>query len=71
MDRHSHDTLHGILREALLVAPGPQLWEQLLGVGPDVLGDLVSPDVPVRVCVLFGHAWFRHWISRFAESGGA
>jgi proline dehydrogenase len=45
--------------------------EQLLGFCPEVLGDLVSRDVPVRVYVPFGDAWFRYWMRRFAEARGA
>jgi proline dehydrogenase len=64
----THD---GVLREALLAALGPRQVEQLLGVRPDVLADLVSRGVPVRVYVPFGDAWFRYWMRRVAESRGA
>lgn len=64
----THD---GVLREALLAALGPRLVvEQLLGVRPDVLGDLTARDVPVRVYVPFGTNWFRYWMRRVAESRG-
>jgi proline dehydrogenase len=64
----THD---GVLREALLLALGPRPVEQLLGVRPDVLGDLVARHVPVRVYVPFGPDWFRYWMRRVAESRGA
>lgn len=64
----THD---GVLPEALLAALGPQQVEQLLGVRPEVLGDLVSRGVPARVYVPFGNAWFRYWMRRLAESRGA
>jgi len=64
----THD---GVLREALLAALGPRQVEQLLGVRPDALADLVSRDVPVRVYVPFGEGWFRYWMRRVAESRGA
>jgi proline dehydrogenase len=64
----THD---GVLREALLAALGPRPVEQLLGVRPDVLGELVARGVPVRVYVPFGADWFRYWMRRVAESRGA
>lgn len=64
----THD---GVLREALLGALGPVPVEQLLGVRPDVVDDLVSRGVPVRVYVPFGDEWFRYWMRRVAESRGA
>ena len=64
----THD---GVLREALLLALGPTPVEQLLGVHPEVLGELVARPVPVRVYVPFGRAWFRYWMRRVAESRGA
>jgi proline dehydrogenase len=64
----THD---GVLREALLAALGPRPVEQLLGVRPDVLGELVARGVPVRVYVPFGANWFRYWMRRVAESRGA
>ncbi|WP_199433677.1 proline dehydrogenase family protein [Qaidamihabitans albus] len=64
----THD---GVLREALIAAHGPVPVEQLLGVRPDVVTDLVARDVPVRVYVPFGHNWFRYWMRRVAESRGA
>jgi len=48
----THD---GVLREALLGALGPRPIEQLLGVRPDVLDELIARAVPVRVYVPFGH----------------
>lgn len=64
----THD---GVLREALLAALGPVPVEQLLGVRPDVVDDLISRGVPVRVYVPFGNDWFRYWMRRLAESRGA
>ena len=64
----THD---GVLREALLLALGPTPVEQLLGVRPEVLGELVARPVPVRVYVPFGRDWFRYWMRRVAESRGA
>lgn len=64
----THD---GVLREALLAALGPVPVEQLLGVRPDVVDDLVSRGVAVRVYVPFGNDWFRYWMRRLAESRGA
>jgi len=64
----THD---GLLREALLRALGLRPVEQLLGVRPEVLDDLVTRGVPVRVYVPFGHDWFRYWMRRVAESRGA
>ena len=64
----THD---GVLREALLAALGPRPVEQLLGVRPDVLRELVARGVPVRVYVPFGADWFRYWMRRVAESRGA
>ena len=63
----THD---GVLREALLAALGPVTIEQLLGVRPDVLDDLVGRGLPVRVYVPFGENWFRYWMRRLAESRG-
>jgi proline dehydrogenase len=64
----THD---GVLREAVLAALGPRPVEHLLGVRPDVLGELVARGVPVRVYVPFGADWFRYWMRRVAESRGA
>jgi len=64
----THDS---VLREALLGALGPRPVEQLLGVRPDVLDDLIARGVPVRVYVPFGTDWFRYWMRRVAESRGA
>jgi proline dehydrogenase len=64
----THD---GVLREALLLALGPRPVEQLLGVRPDVLAELLARRVPVRVYLPFGHDWFRYWMRRVAESRGA
>jgi proline dehydrogenase len=64
----THD---GLLREALLLALGPRPVEQLLGVRPDVLTDLVARRIPVRVYLPFGPDWFRFWMRRVAESRGA
>jgi proline dehydrogenase len=63
----THD---GVLREALLAALGPRPVEQLLGVRPAVIDDLVARGVPVRVYVPFGDNWFRYWMRRLAESRG-
>jgi proline dehydrogenase len=64
----THD---GVVREALLSALGPRPVEQLLGVRPDVLGELAGRGIPVRVYVPFGGNWFRYWMRRVAESRGA
>ena len=64
----THD---GVLREALLAALGPLPVEQLLGVRPEVVDDLVARGVPVRVYVPFGDDWFRYWMRRVAEARGA
>ncbi|MDQ6744606.1 MAG: proline dehydrogenase family protein, partial [Actinomycetota bacterium] len=64
----THD---GVLREALLAALGPRPVEQLLGVRPVVLEELVARGVPVRVYLPFGNNWFRYWMRRLAESRGA
>lgn len=69
--RFSLATHDGVLREALLASLGPQQVEQLLGVRPEVLDDLVARGVPVRVYVPFGEGWFRYWMRRVAESRGA
>jgi proline dehydrogenase len=63
----THD---GVLREGLLAALGPRPVEQLLGVRPDVLGELTARGIPVRVYVPFGANWFRYWMRRLAESRG-
>jgi proline dehydrogenase len=63
----THD---GRLREALLLAHGPLAVEQLLGVRPDVLGELRERAVPTRVYVPYGPDWFRYWMRRLAESRG-
>ena len=63
----THD---GVLREALLAALGPRPIEQLLGVRPANLDELVARHVPVRVYVPFGENWFRYWMRRVAESAG-
>jgi proline dehydrogenase len=64
----THD---GVLREALLAALGPRPVEQLLGVRPATLDELIARGIPVRVYVPFGHDWFRYWMRRLAESRGA
>jgi proline dehydrogenase len=64
----THD---GVLREALLAALGPRPIEQLLGVRPATLDELVTRGIPVRVYVPFGDDWFRYWMRRLAESRGA
>lgn len=64
----THD---GRIREALLLALGPVPVEQLLGVRPDVLGQLRERAVPTRVYVPYGQDWFRYWLRRLAESRGA
>jgi len=64
----THD---GVLREALLAALGSRPVEQLLGVRPAILGDLVAGRIPARVYVPFGNDWFRYWMRRLAESRGA
>ncbi|WP_211339337.1 proline dehydrogenase family protein [Nocardia mexicana] len=64
-------TQDGVLRESLLTALGPIPVEQLLGVRPEVLDDLVARGVPVRVYIPFGDNWFRYWMRRLAESRGA
>jgi proline dehydrogenase len=63
----THD---GVLREALLTALGPRPVEQLLGVRPAVIDDLVKRAIPIRVYVPFGDNWFRYWMRRLAESRG-
>jgi proline dehydrogenase len=63
----THD---GRMREALLLAHGPVVVEQLLGVRPDVLAELDGRDVPTRVYVPYGPEWFRYWMRRVAESRG-
>jgi proline dehydrogenase len=64
----THD---GVIREALLTALGPRPVEQLLGVRPDTVDDLVARGVPVRLYVPYGPDWFRYWMRRLAESRGA
>lgn len=64
----THD---GLLREAVIAAHGPVAVEHLLGVRPDVVDDLVSRDIPVRVYIPYGRDWFRYWMRRLAESRGA
>ncbi len=61
-------THHGLLREALLAALGPRPVEQLLGVRPETLDDLVARGIPVRIYVPYGQDWFRYWMRRLAES---
>jgi|SRR5215469_3204150 len=63
----THD---GVLREALLQALGPRPVEQLLGVRPAVIDELVARGIPIRVYVPFGDNWFRYWMRRLAESRG-
>jgi proline dehydrogenase len=36
----------------------------------DVVDELISRGVPVRVYVPFGDDWFRYWMRRLAESRG-
>lgn len=57
-----------VLREALLAALGPRPIEQLLGVRPAELDDLVARGIPVRVYVPFGEDWFRYWMRRVASA---
>ncbi len=64
----THD---GRLREAVHLAHGPVPVEQLLGVRPEVLADLHTREVPTRVYIPYGPAWFRYWLRRVAESRGA
>lgn len=64
----THD---GRLREALLLAHGPVGVEQLLGVRPEILGELRARAIPTRVYVPYGPEWFRYWLRRVAESRGA
>ena len=40
-------------------------------VRPDVLSELVTRGIPVRVYVPFGADWFRYWMRRVAESRGS
>ncbi len=61
----THD---GRVREALLLTLGTVPVEQLLGVRPEVLGDLHQRLVPTRVYVPYGPDWFRYWMRRVAES---
>jgi proline dehydrogenase len=64
----THD---GVVREALLAALGPRPVEQLLGVRPENLDDLLARGVPVRVYAAYGPDWFRYWMRRVAEARGA
>lgn len=64
----THD---GRVREAVLLAHVPVAVEQLLGVRPEVLGELRARAVPTRVYVPYGSDWFRYWLRRVAESRGA
>ncbi len=64
----THD---GVLREALFAALGLRPVEQLLGVRPSTLDDLIARAVPTRVYLPFGAAWFRYWMRRLAESRGS
>jgi proline dehydrogenase len=64
----THD---GRLREALLLGQGELAVEHLLGVRPDVLGELSARGVPTRVYIPYGADWFRYWMRRVAESRGA
>ena len=64
----THD---GRLREALLLAHGSVLVEQLLGVRPEALDELHDRGVPTRVYLPYGADWFRYWTRRLAESRGA
>lgn len=64
----THD---GRLREAILLACGEVPVEQLLGVRPEVLNDLLERAVPTRVYIPYGPDWFRYWLRRVAESRGA
>jgi proline dehydrogenase len=60
-----------VLREALLRAlPGVGV-EMLLGVRADDARTLSARNVPVRVYVPYGEAWFRYAMRRLAESRGA
>jgi proline dehydrogenase len=58
------------LQEALLLQSRVPV-EQLLGVRPDVLGELAGRGIPTRVYVPYGPDWFRYWMRRVAESRGA
>jgi proline dehydrogenase len=64
----THD---GRLREAVLLSVGPVPVEQLLGIRPEVLAQLHDRDIPTRVYIPYGPAWFRYWLRRVAESRGA
>lgn len=64
----THDV---VLREALLRGLGPRPVEQLLGVRPEQLDNLLSRRIPVRVYVPYGGHWFRYWMRRVAESRGS
>ncbi len=63
----THDA---VLRETLLGALGPRPVEQLLGVHPEALPELVARSVPVRVYVPYGPDWIGYWLRRLAESHG-
>jgi proline dehydrogenase len=64
----THD---GRMREALLLAHGRLPVEQLFGVRPEVLDELLARGVPTRVYVPYGPNWYRYWLRRVAESRGA
>ncbi|MGH2874185.1 MAG: proline dehydrogenase family protein [Solirubrobacteraceae bacterium] len=59
------------LREAVLLAHGPTLIEQLLGVREHQLRALTERGIPTRVYIPYGADWFRYWLRRVAESRGA
>jgi proline dehydrogenase len=63
----THDS---VLREALLLTLGPVPIEQLLGVRPEVLGQLRDRGLHARVYVPYGADRFRYWMRRVAELRG-
>jgi proline dehydrogenase len=64
----THD---GRLREAVLLSTDQGSVEQLFGVRPEALDDLLARAVPTRVYLPYGPDWFRYWLRRIAESRGA
>ncbi|QNE19953.1 proline dehydrogenase [Kribbella qitaiheensis] len=64
----THD---GRLREAIQLGVGTVPVEHLLGIRPEVLAQLRDRDIPTRVYIPYGPAWFRYWLRRVAESRGA
>ena len=67
----SFATHDAVLRESLIAALGARPVEQLLGVRPDAVDDLLGRGIPIRVYVPFGDNWFRYWMRRVAEARGA